>query len=52
MGYADKIFDLTGKVVAVTLPSLPEIIGAALFPAWDASSCTSGTVIRLDGGMF
>jgi NAD(P)-dependent dehydrogenase (short-subunit alcohol dehydrogenase family) len=29
-----------------------EIIGAALFLASDASSYTSGTIIRIDGGMF
>lgn len=30
----------------------PEIIGAALFLASDASSYTSGSIIRADGGMF
>jgi len=30
----------------------PEIIGAALFLASDASSYTSATIIRVDGGMF
>ena len=30
----------------------PEIIGAALLLASDASSYTSGTIIRVDGGMF
>ena len=43
----DKVYDEYFK----RLGNPPEIIGAALFLASDASSYTSGSIIRVDGGL-